>query len=322
MMRGTLGCSDLQVSAIGLGCMGMSEWYGPTDDGESAATVRAALDAGVNFFDTADVYGNGHNETLLGRALGGRREEAVIATKFGFLPGERGVCGRPEYVRQACDASLRRLGIERIDLYYLHRIDPEVPLEETIGAMAGLVREGKVRHIGLSEASPRSLRRACAVHPVAALQTEYSVWVRHVEAEILPACRELNIALVSYSPLGRGFLTGTLTEREALGPDDFRASVPLFAEANFESNRRAVTALEEMAAARGCTAAQVSLAWLLARGGDVFPIPGTKRRKYLLENVQSARIFLTPDEVRRIDNLAALVRGARKSEPGMRLVDK
>lgn len=322
MKKRKLGHSELLASELGLGCMGMSEWYGPTDDAESVATIHAAFDEGLNFFDTADVYGNGHNEILLGGAVGRIRQQVVIATKFGFLPNEAGLDGRPEYVREACDASLSRLGTDYIDLYYLHRIDPKVPLEETYGAMAALVTAGKVRCLGLSEVSVASLKKAHAIHPVTALQSEYSVWVRDLESEIQPACRELGVAIVPYSPLGRGFLTGKISGPEQFGERDFRTDIPLFETGNFEANLRIVEELRDIAAARHCSASQVALAWLKTRGDDVFPIPGTKRRTWLKENIGSLQVVLDSDDIGRIERVSALVRGARKNTAGMELVDR
>lgn len=321
MIKRILGNSDLNASILGLGCMGMSEWYGLTNDEESIATIHAALDTGLNFFDTADVYGNGHNELLVGKALKERRNEAIIATKFGFLPNEAGISGRPEYAKQACNASLKRLGIDSIDLYYLHRVDPDVPVEESVGAMSDLVKEGKVKYLGLSEASAESLKRASKIHPIAALQTEYSVWVRDVEEEILSACRELNIALVPYSPLGRGFLTGKIKDTNLFDQNDFRKKVPLFEEENFKANLKIVEVLEQIAKEKRCTASQLALAWLFQQGEDIFPIPGTKRRKYLMENIQSVEIKLTKDELEQINDLVKQIKGKRKSEGGMRLVN-
>lgn len=321
MIKRKLGSSDLNASVLGLGCMGMSEWYGPTNDEESSATIHAALNNGINFFDTADVYGNGHNEILVGKALKERRNEAIIATKFGFLPHEAGISGRPEYVKKACDASLKRLGIDSIDLYYLHRIDPSVPVEDSVGAMADLVKEGKVKYLGLSEASAESLRRASKIHTIAALQTEYLIWVRDVEDEILSACRELNIALVPYSPLGRGFLTGKVKDTNQFDQNDFRKKVPLFEEENFNANLKVVEILEQIAKEKNCTASQLALAWLFEQGKDIFPIPGTKRRKYLQENIQSVEINLAKDELDRINVLARQIKGQRKSESGMKLVN-
>lgn len=316
-----LGNSGLLVSRLGLGCMGMSEWYGPTNDEESLATVHLAIDSGVNFLDTADVYGNGHNESLLGRALKRNRNKVILATKFGFLPNESGLNGRPEYVKKACDASLRRLKVEHIDLYYLHRIDPRVPLDETVGAMADLVVEGKVRYLGLSEVSAKSLQKACSIHPITALQTEYSIWVRDIESRILAKCRELNVAVVPYSPLGRGFLTGRLQDPAEFGKQDYRRDIPLFQGDNFTANLDIVKLLEQIAANRRCQPAQVALAWLTAQGTDVFPIPGTKRRTYLRENLESLKISLTDDEQAMINAVAAEVKGERKNDAGMSLVD-
>jgi len=317
-----LGNSELLASELGLGCMGMSEWYGPTNDRESVATIHAAFDAGLNFFDTADVYGNGHNETLLGGAVGKFRQQIIIATKFGFLPDEAGLDGRPEYVREACDASLSRLGTDYIDLYYLHRIDPKVPLEETYGAMAALVTAGKVRCLGLSEVSAASLQKAHAIHPVTALQSEYSVWVRDLESEILPVCRALGVAIVPYSPLGRGFLTGRISGPEQFGERDFRSDIPLFETANFAANLQIVDELRDIAEARNCSASQVALAWLKTRGDDIFPIPGTKRRTWLKENIGSLQVVLDSDDIGRIERVSALVKGARKNAAGMELVDR
>lgn len=317
----TLGSSGLMVSRLGLGCMGMSEWYGPTNDDESLATLQLAMDSGVNFLDTADVYGNGHNERLLGRALKKCRNQVILATKFGFLPGESGLNGRPEYVKKACDASLQRLQVDHIDLYYLHRIDPDVPLDETVGAMADLVSDGKVRFLGLSEVSAASLEKACSTHPIAALQSEYSIWVRDIESGILAKCRELNVAVVPYSPLGRGFLTGKLQNAGAFGEKDYRRDIPLFQGENFEANLAIVKLLDEIAETHRCTSAQVALAWLLAVGEDIFPIPGTKRRTYLRENLQSLRIDLTDEEKTMINAVSAQVKGERKNEAGMKLVD-
>jgi aryl-alcohol dehydrogenase-like predicted oxidoreductase len=308
MQRRKLG--RLSVSAIGLGCMGMSEFYGPRDEAESVATIHRALDLGIDFFDTADMYGVGRNEELLGRALAGRRDRAVVATKFG---NERradgswvGVNGKPEYVKRCCEASLRRLGMDHADLYYQHRVDKTVPIEDTVGAMAELVREGKVRHLGLSEASAATIRRAHAVHPIAALQTEYSVFERHVEAEILPTVRELGIGFVSYSPLGRGLLTGAVKSASDLDPQDSRRQrFPRFQDENLAANLAIAEVLKRVAAAHGATAAQVALAWVLARGGDVVPIPGTKRRSYLEQNAAAASLVLTADDLRTLDAVRA-----------------
>lgn len=322
MRKQKIGNTGLLASSIGLGCMGMSEWYGPTNDEESQATIQSAFGRGLNFFDTADVYGNGHNETLLGKAIRKIRQGLILATKFGFLPNEAGLNGRPEYVKMACNASLSRLGTDYIDLYYLHRIDPQVPLVETVGAMADLVSDGKVRYLGLSEVSAASLRKAHEVHPIAALQSEYSIWVRDIETEILPACRELDIAMVPYSPLGRGFLTGKLSRPDQFGESDYRKDIPLFQAENFEANLNIVKGLEKIAASKDCKTSQVALAWLNAQGDDIFPIPGTKRRSYLRENIESLEITLTNDELERINQLSLQVKGNRKNDAGMKLVDR
>jgi aryl-alcohol dehydrogenase-like predicted oxidoreductase len=288
--------------------MGMSEFYGPGDETESIATIHRALDLGVNFLDTADIYGMGANEELVGKAIKGRRDEAFVATKFGIVragePQARGVNGRPEYVRSSCEASLRRLGVDAIDLYYQHRVDPSTPIGETVGAMADLVRAGKVRYLGLSEASPQTIRRAHAVHPVAALQTEYSLWSREPEDEILLAVRALGIGFVAYSPLGRGFLTGEIKRFEDFAEDDFRRLSPRFQGENFARNLELVKRVEAIAKARGCTPAQLALAWVLAQGDDIIPIPGTKRRSYLEQNAAAADIELTPEELKLIDEAA------------------
>jgi len=298
----TLGRSGLRVPALGLGCMGMSEFYGPSDASESLATLHHALDVGVTFWDTADMYGNGANERLLGRVLADRRPEVVLATKFGIVrEGTPTVCGRPEYVRRACDASLARLGIERIDLYYLHRVDPDVPIEETAGAMGDLVRAGKVAHLGLSEAGAETLRRASREHEITALQSEYSLWSRDLEGGILAACRELGIGLVAYSPLGRGFLTGALRDPGTLAADDYRRGTPRFQGENLAHNLELLDRLEALAAARGCTPAQLALAWVLAQGDDVVPIPGTRRRERLDQNVEALGLALSPAELAEID---------------------
>jgi aryl-alcohol dehydrogenase-like predicted oxidoreductase len=308
--------------------MGMSEFYGERDDEESVATIHRALDLGVNFLDTADMYGPFKNEELVGRAIRGRRGEVVLATKFGNVRGEGGeflgVSGKPEYVRASCEASLRRLNVETIDLYYQHRVDPNVPIEDTVGAMSRLVEEGKVRHLGLSEAAPETIRRAHATHPVAALQTEYSLWTRDVEEEILPACRELGIGFVAYSPLGRGFLTGQFKRPEDIPEGDYRRNAPRFQGENFEHNIKLVERVTEIAAARGATPAQVALAWVLSRGEDVVPIPGTKRRKYLEENARAAEIELSPEDLRRIDEIArpGVAAGARYPEASMHTVNR
>ncbi|MFD7917846.1 aldo/keto reductase [Streptomyces sp. NPDC059740] len=314
----------LEVAPQGLGCMGMSHGYGDSDDKQSVATIHRALDLGVTLLDTADFYGSGHNEELLGRALAApaRREQAVLATKFGFanrLGEPTLIRGDAPYVRQACEASLRRLGVDHIDLYYLHRVDRNVPVEETVGAMAELVAEGKVRHLGLSEASAATLRRAHAVHPIAALQSEWSLWTRDVEAEVLPACRELGIGVVPFSPLGRGFLTGRYTSTDNLAATDVRRSQPRFAEGNLERNLRIVERLREIAARRGVTAGQLALAWVQHQGPDVVPIPGTRRESYLVENLAAASLGLSAAELAEIDAAAPAteVAGARYDEGSM-----
>ncbi|UAK33650.1 aldo/keto reductase [Nocardia asteroides] len=298
---------ELAVSAQGLGCMGMSHAYGAADDAQSIATLHHALDLGVTLLDTADFYGAGHNEELIGRAIAGRRDEVVLATKFGFanrLGEPTRIRGDAAYVRQACDASLRRLGVDHIDLYYLHRVDPQVPIEETVGAMAELVRAGKVRHLGLSEAGGQTIRRAHAVHPIAALQSEWSLWTRDLEAEILPVCRELGIGVVPFSPLGRGFLTGRYNSVEGLAETDVRRSQPRFAEGNLERNLAIVAKLNELAVAKGVTAGQLALAWVQYRGEDVVPIPGTRRQRNLEENLAALTVELSPEDLAAIEAAA------------------
>jgi aryl-alcohol dehydrogenase-like predicted oxidoreductase len=297
---------DLEVSALGLGCMGMSAFYGTTDEAESLAAIERALELGVTFLDTSDMYGPHTNEQLLARAMRGKRDKFVLATKFGitYINGQRGINGRPEYVKQACDASLQRLDTDHIDLYYQHRVDPNTPIEDTVGAMADLVRAGKVRHLGLSEAAPDTLRRACKVHPIAALQTEYSLWTRDCEDQILPTCRELGIGFVAYSPLGRGFLAGRFRSPDEIEGNDFRKNNPRFQGENFDKNFELVRHLEELAKQKGVTAGQLALAWVLSRGDDIVPIPGTKRRSYLEQNAAAVTIAFTPAELARLEEIA------------------
>jgi aryl-alcohol dehydrogenase-like predicted oxidoreductase len=323
-----LGRSGLILPAEGLGCMGMSEFYGPVDDAESIATIHRALELGIDFLDTADVYGPYKNEELVGRALQGKRDQFVLATKFGIVrdpknPNVRGVNGKPEYVRRSCEASLQRLGVETIDLYYQHRVDPTTPIEETVGAMAQLLQEGKIRHIGLSEASPQTLRRAAKIHSISALQTEYSLWSREPEYELLSTCRELGIGFVAYSPLGRGFLTGQFKRFEDFPPDDYRRFSPRFQGENFQKNLDLVHKVEEIAKEKGCQPSQLALAWVLAQDDNIIPIPGTKRRKYLEENIAALNIELSPDDLRRLDEIfpTGAAAGDRYPEHMMKIVN-
>ncbi len=329
MLTRTLGTQGLTVSALGLGCMGMSDFYGHRDDLESTATLHHAVERGVTFFDTADMYGPYVNEVLVGKALAAVRNRVVIATKFGIVrdasdPTVRGVCGRPEYVRKACEGSLERLGVTTIDLYYQHRVDPEVPIEDTVGAMADLVQAGKVRFLGLSEVSPATLRRACQVHPISAVQSEYSLWTRDPEAGLLPMCRELGVGFVPYSPLGRGFLTAQIKRFEDFEPGDYRRHSPRFQGENFQKNLDLVARLQDMAEARGCTPAQLALAWVLAQGGDLAPIPGTKNRNRLDENLDALDQVLCPGEIQELSGLfpPGAASGSRYPEAMMGMVNR
>jgi aryl-alcohol dehydrogenase-like predicted oxidoreductase len=330
MQHRKLGTQGLETSIMGLGCMGMSEFYGDrSDHGESIATIHRALELGVNFLDTADMYGPHTNEQLIGKAIKGKRDQFVIATKFGMVrdpndPLKRGINGRPEYVRASAEGSLKRLDIETIDLYYQHRVDTNTPIEDTVGAMADLVREGKVRYIGLSEAGPETLRRAYAVHPISALQSEYSLWTRDPEDEIIPTCRALGIGFVPYSPLGRGFLTGAYKSIDDFRSDDFRRNSPRFQGENFEKNLELVRHIERLAAEKGCTPSQLALAWVLARGEDMVPIPGTKHRNYLEENIGAVNVTLTSADLERIDEIApkGAAAGDRYTAESMKLIGR
>jgi len=328
MKTGRLGKNGPVVSRLGLGCMGMSEFYGSGDEAESIRTIHRALEMGMNFLDTADIYGVGRNEELVGKALRDRRDQAVLATKFGNVRGADGswlgVNGKPGYVRKCCEASLRRLGVEAIDLYYQHRVDPETPIEETVGAMAELVREGKVRHLGLSEAAPATIRRAAAVHPIAALQSEYSLWTRDPEREILPTCRELGIGFVPYSPLGRGIFAGKIKSRSDVEEGDYRLNNPRYSEENLPHNLSLVERLETVAAEKKCTPAQLAIAWLLFKGEDLFPIPGTKRVARLEENAGALGVVLTPEEAARLDEAfpTGAAKGTRYHDQAMKALNR
>ena len=329
MPHRSLGRSGVNVSALGLGCMGMSEFYGAGNDEESIAVIHRAIDLGIDFLDTADVYGIGRNEELVGRAIRDRRDKVFLATKFGNVRDEKGafigVNGKPDYIRKACDISLKRLGVSHIDLYYQHRVDPNTPIEETVGAMAELVRQGKVRHLGLSEAAPETLRRAAATHPIAALQTEYSLWTRDPEEDgVLATCRELGIAFVAYSPLGRGFLTGRFKSPADFPPDDYRRHSPRFQGENFQKNLDLVKKIEDLAKHKECTTSQLALAWVLAQGDDIIPIPGTKRIKYLEENIGSLQVRLSQSDLDQIDAIfpQGSTAGNRYHEAGMKTVHR
>jgi aryl-alcohol dehydrogenase-like predicted oxidoreductase len=320
MKKRKIGNSDLQVFPIGLGTMGMSEFYGKTDEKQSIQTIHKAIELGVDFFDTADMYGSGHNEELLGRALKGKFDKVTLATKFANMRGPNGeflgVNGKPEYVKQACEASLKRLGIDTIDLYYYHRVDPKTPIEETVGAMAELVKEGKVRYLGLSEVMGETVKRANAVHPITAVQSEYSIWTRDIEEANMKECRELGISTVAYSPLGRGILTGKFNKID--DPNDFRQHLPRMQAENFESNKKIIEKVEEIAKSKNVKASQIALAWVLAKGEDIIPIPGTKREQYLIENVDSLKIELNNNEINELDKLYSLVKGTRYDEYSMK----
>jgi aryl-alcohol dehydrogenase-like predicted oxidoreductase len=327
MEQRKLGTQGLQVSAEGLGCMGMSEFYGEGDEQESIATIHLALDLGINLLDTADIYGPHTNEVLVGQAIADRRDEVILATKFGIVrdpenPAARGVNGRPDYVHRSCEDSLRRLNLDHIDLYYQHRVDPNVPIEETVGAMAELVEAGKVRFLGLSEASAETIRRAHQVHPISAVQSEYSLWSRDPEEEVLPALRELGIGLVAYSPLGRGFLTGAITSPEDFAPDDFRRNNPRFQGENFQRNLELVDRVRELAGEHNCSPGQLALAWVLHQGDHLVPIPGTKRRKYLEENIEATEVQLSQEDLARIDEAAPAGAAAGDRYPDMSSVNR